>query len=314
MSNSQCYQLGRALHYLTDMTQPMHTTSFSGLTVPTQLHPVWEMYVVPLVKGLTPVAFGDRFQANMPCASTSNCTSDEVFEMTAWRTTDNWANGIMKILTAGDACTYTIFAASYNTTGSCFRAYGPSDNLAKQILADAVPSVTAYLYSLRNNIARVKKTVSCGSNVYGLANAPADANGVVSAIVKLENGTWQPVANTLPALDFVVGGANCLVWSMDKDRKVSGPTGGKTVLSLANSLAIGANGDVWMIDSDFVPAKLNPSDMQFHEPQGIGRTGISKIAVSPAGVVYGIVTASNLIHRLATNQWQNTSATALDIS
>lgn len=301
LTDNQCYQLGRALHYLTDMTQPMHVTSFSGLTVPTQLHPVWEMYVVPLAKGLTPAAFGGRFQSNMPCAVPTNCTSDEIFEMTAWRTSDTWRYDIMNILLAGEGCTYTLLG--YNTTGACFRAYTPSDTLARQILADAVPSVTAYLYSLRNNIAVVRQTATCGNVTWGISNAKGPGTSSYR-LMKLVGSSWTD--QNVAANYLAVGGPNCEVWSADSSGTVTGPTGGVTVLAKAKGLAVGANGDVWMIDQADVPAKLDRSNMQFYEPANpaISRSAVSRIAVSPTGVLHA--TVNNIIVKLGSNnQWIN---------
>ncbi len=39
------YHLGLALHYMTDATQPMHTSGWSGAAIPTNGHPQWEYYV-----------------------------------------------------------------------------------------------------------------------------------------------------------------------------------------------------------------------------------------------------------------------------
>ncbi len=39
------YHLGLALHYMTDATQPMHTSGWSGADIPTNGHPQWEYYV-----------------------------------------------------------------------------------------------------------------------------------------------------------------------------------------------------------------------------------------------------------------------------
>jgi hypothetical protein len=72
---ADCYQLGTALHYLTDSTQPMHTTGFSAASVPTMLHVAWETYV-PAIQQQFPVdsPWDQRWHSNDP---------DQVFEQTA---------------------------------------------------------------------------------------------------------------------------------------------------------------------------------------------------------------------------------------
>ena len=47
------YELGLALHYVSDMTQPMHSSSFAATQIPLSLHPVFEDYV-PSVQGRFP--------------------------------------------------------------------------------------------------------------------------------------------------------------------------------------------------------------------------------------------------------------------
>lgn len=340
----QCFHLGRALHYLTDMTQPMHTGAFSGASTPTGLHPVWELYVVPLAKSLTPTAWDNRFVTDPSCngaamtygvwsgneyantyyrpstniefarqsrvaGATNTCSPDEVFELVARRSSSMWSKKLYNELTVGDGCTYTIFPAndgnSYNFTGACFRARPSSDIIAKQILADAVPSVTAYLYSMRHMIAAVRQTAGCKAEVWGLGSVLNPATGAYP-LMKLVSDKWE--YQNRDAKLLAVGGPTCEVWTADKDGKVSGPTGGKTVLATAKALAIGGNGDVWMIDAASKPAKLNRTDMQFYEPTN--PVPVEKIAVSPTGVLY-MVSPGNLVHKRQGDGWVNTGATAL---
>lgn len=44
LNESNAYELGLALHYMTDLTQPMHTSGFDAFKIPNNLHPQYEYY------------------------------------------------------------------------------------------------------------------------------------------------------------------------------------------------------------------------------------------------------------------------------
>lgn len=44
LKESNAYELGLALHYMTDLTQPMHTSGFDAFKIPNNLHPQYEYY------------------------------------------------------------------------------------------------------------------------------------------------------------------------------------------------------------------------------------------------------------------------------
>jgi phospholipase C len=46
--STACYELGLALHYFTDLTQPMHATNFTALSRPAKLHSNLEAYAVEI--------------------------------------------------------------------------------------------------------------------------------------------------------------------------------------------------------------------------------------------------------------------------
>jgi len=92
-----CYELGLALHYMTDMTQPMHTTSFSGVSSPMWLHPYFETYV-PFVQNKFPAngSWSERWKGESP---------DDSFYKAAVQSSA-LAPALMKLLTAsGKQCT-----------------------------------------------------------------------------------------------------------------------------------------------------------------------------------------------------------------
>ena len=61
----QCHALGLALHFETDMTQPMHATAFSALEIPTMLHAALEEYAPTIQARYAPVgAWDQRWKAH----------------------------------------------------------------------------------------------------------------------------------------------------------------------------------------------------------------------------------------------------------
>lgn len=56
-----CASLGLALHYLTDLTQPMHTSSYSGVEPPPDLHAQYENYVPVIQEKFRAAGWDHRF-------------------------------------------------------------------------------------------------------------------------------------------------------------------------------------------------------------------------------------------------------------
>ena len=139
--NERCYDLGLALHYLTDITEPFHASSFDAFKIPTMLHAVFEEYV-PTIQAKFPV--GDqRWEAEQAMVKSPK-TADEVFDEVA-RTSNPMAPGLMQVLNAGPGwCTYNPepsidYVRSHD--GGCFR-----DASRKEDVEAAVGSVLRATY------------------------------------------------------------------------------------------------------------------------------------------------------------------------
>src|SRR6185503_3332441 len=92
-----CYELGLALHYMTDITQPMHAASFSGVSSPLWLHPYFEAYV-PFVQNKFPAdgSWNERWKGE---------SADDTFHKAAVQS-NALAPALMKSLTvSGRRCT-----------------------------------------------------------------------------------------------------------------------------------------------------------------------------------------------------------------
>lgn len=137
-TGEECYQFGLALHYLTDMTQPMHSSSFAATDVPVSLHPAFEDYV-------------GNVQANFPAAGKwdgrwSGSDADAVFHQVSVR-----ANALAPGLAAaleykGTVCTFTVeTGATY--TGDCFLNNPRVHSKIGELLSDAYHSTASYIYA-----------------------------------------------------------------------------------------------------------------------------------------------------------------------
>jgi hypothetical protein len=137
-----CENLGLALHYLTDMTQPMHATTFSGISIPTMLHPVLEDYVPSLQAGFPKVtAWDERWTGKLP---------DEVF-LEASKKSADLAPGLMATLKDdGTNCTMTP-EGGITYSGYCFLNVPRVNAALAQIVTDGYQSTASYIYAVFNN-------------------------------------------------------------------------------------------------------------------------------------------------------------------
>lgn len=136
----ECYQFGLALHYLTDMTQPMHASSFSALGSPFSLHPAFEDYVGN-VQARFPVAGAMAWQQRWKGRS-----ADDVFHETALRA-NALAPGLAKVLAyRGTVCTFTTEPA-VTYTSHCFLNDSAVHAKIGELLFDAYQSTASYIYA-----------------------------------------------------------------------------------------------------------------------------------------------------------------------
>lgn len=138
-----CYELGLALHYMTDMTQPMHTTSFSGVSSPMWLHPYFEAYV-PVVQ--------NKFPANGPWSERwKGEGTDDTFHKAAVQSSA-LSPPLMKVLTvSGRKCTIGGIELAPPYAGYCFINDPNVDAQIGIVLQDGYQSTASYIYNVFNS-------------------------------------------------------------------------------------------------------------------------------------------------------------------
>jgi hypothetical protein len=160
-----CRELGLALHYMTDMTQPMHSSSFSALqTSPGKmpiniaLHGAFEYYA-------------GTVQAKFPATSMKwdhrmkTMPADDAFQDAAVRA-NAMAPGLMHVLTAKKSPTCKIDPAkdmmAYD--GWCFVHDPGVDAYVGKLLTDAYQSTAGYMYAAINGPPGPEKAIPTGSD------------------------------------------------------------------------------------------------------------------------------------------------------
>src|SRR5262249_22141310 len=137
-NKAACKQLGLALHYMTDMTQPMHSSSFSALQISPgviiagstiALHAAYEYYA-PVVQQKTWAKdmHWDGRMKPMP--------ADDAFQDAAFRGNQH-AVGLWKVLTAKKtpACKFS-FGDLVDYDGFCFAGDAAVDAYTDTLLRD----------------------------------------------------------------------------------------------------------------------------------------------------------------------------------
>jgi hypothetical protein len=149
--DDRCYDLGLALHYLTDITQPMHASSFDAFKIPTMLHAVFEEYV-PTIQANFPV--GDQRWQDEQAMVTTPKSADEVFDEVA-RASNAMAPALLKVLMESpDPCSYVPEAVVNYTRaqgmGGCFRYPSRKDVVEAatgKVLRQTYQWVASYLWA-----------------------------------------------------------------------------------------------------------------------------------------------------------------------
>lgn len=141
VGDERCYDLGLALHYLTDVTEPMHASSFDAFKDPVMLHAVFEEYV-PTIQALFLVT--DQRWENETAMVKTPKSADEVFDEVA-RASNAMAPPLLKVLTESPGgCWYrpdTSIDYDRRTTSGCFR-----DPSRKAVVEPAIGKVLQASY------------------------------------------------------------------------------------------------------------------------------------------------------------------------
>lgn len=148
-TDDECRELGLAVHYLTDVTQPMHSTSFSAAQVPLDLHPVYEEYVGHLQTKFPVNAAWDRRWLDK--------TPDQIFFETAVKSNARMPD-LYKALVPnnGTTCSATP-RAGITYTGYCFFGDAHVTALTGENMRDGYQSTASYLYVALKGIAEKSK-------------------------------------------------------------------------------------------------------------------------------------------------------------
>jgi hypothetical protein len=134
-----CLDLGFALHYATDLTQPMHSSGLSALNRSAALHPVWESYVPVFQNKYPPAGRWDR--RFLPGEA------DQVLHQISVRS-NGFARRLVDVLNP-----YGVPACSYNPSsgilysGRCFRGDERVEAITGEILRDAYQSTASFLFA-----------------------------------------------------------------------------------------------------------------------------------------------------------------------
>ena len=135
---AQWYSLGIALHYLTDMTQPMHVSGFSGVSIPIALHPIFEYYAGSVQSRFSVNTIWDRRWNAM--------AANDVFHQTSLRSSTHVSALMSVFRNSGTTCTMTP-EAGLTYTGNCFIGDPAVDAKIGEILRDAYQSTASYIYA-----------------------------------------------------------------------------------------------------------------------------------------------------------------------
>ena len=141
-NDDACYQLGVALHYMTDMTQPMHASSFSGASAPLFLHPYFEAYV--------PRLHSSAQATGMWSGRWKGSTPDATFHEVAVRSNSLAPALVRALLNSGGACTMDGVEIPAPYTGPCFIDNAAVDGQIRAVLHDAYQSTASYIYNVFN--------------------------------------------------------------------------------------------------------------------------------------------------------------------
>ena len=140
------YSLGLALHYLTVMTQPMHSSSYSAVQMPLMLHAVWEEYV-PSIQAKYAAGTTEKWRLD---GKFKGLTPDAAFVAVA-KAGNAQAPALARALKPGGAtiCTMTGEAkATY--TGYCWAHDAAADAAAGKVLREAFQLTAGYLFAVFN--------------------------------------------------------------------------------------------------------------------------------------------------------------------
>jgi hypothetical protein len=136
---AQCHALGLALHFETDMTQPMHATAFSALEIPVMLHAALEEYVPTIQARYPPSGSWDqRWKGMKP---------DDVLQQTSLKSGSLSPAFMQPMDYKGTICTMNPETGAVYT-GMCFAGVPAVDAAVGVVLREGYQSTASYIYSV----------------------------------------------------------------------------------------------------------------------------------------------------------------------
>lgn len=135
-----CYELGLALHYFTDLTQPMHAANFTAIDLPITLHSNYEGYAMHL-HAMT--------QVDAPVVL-ALASPEDVIVTTARRAKTAWGPLLDTIRGAyAERCAIEqITTIGLADIPRCWERDARLDELTRRSLRDAVQATATYLVAL----------------------------------------------------------------------------------------------------------------------------------------------------------------------
>jgi Ricin-type beta-trefoil lectin domain len=245
-----CYELGLAMHYFTDLTQPMHAANFSALDAPIRLHSHYEAYAQN-VQGSLVIAPQRQFSATLP--------PDIVLFETAQASRNRWHNALWPAFRQAYSEKCSSIDQYSNDDTSCWQTSTQIEQLTGNILSDAVTATARYLYAIAGQYGALNGLLR---GVGGKCLDVQDANGNPGASVQLwschgnSNQQWRlqddgtlrgladlclAVGSALPgggasvSLQSCVSGATTQQWTLTAEGQLRSPSGSCVDVSNGNS-------------------------------------------------------------------------------
>lgn len=254
-----CYELGLALHYFTDLTQPMHAANFTAIDSPTELHSHYETYAEDM-QGSLSLAPQRRFSASLP--------PDIVLVEAARASLDRWRDALWPAFRQAYSQNCSSIDQVSSDKVSCWQGSTQIAQLTGSIMTDAISATARYLYAISGQYGALNGVLR---GLDGKCLDVQDGNTSPGASIQLwschggSNQQWRllgdgsfrgngdlclTMGSALPgggaslSLQSCVSGAASQQWTLNADGQLRSP-GGSCVDVSGGSSADGASVISW---------------------------------------------------------------------